>query len=511
MLKTLPEDRVSGLCDALGLDCARARHRAELCSQIFTRTFHLHGLTRTARPLLELAAILHDACAKGDGEPPDLSGFDGALERAFPELTATQRRIVFAALRGPRPEGRVVEPCGTPKDAVADEVALRMAAIIEIADGLSSSGAPETSVASAIDDGEAVELLVSGGGSVRRDVAAAAQRLGLWNLVMLRPIRTIAVFGGKRPPGEMAAWSQTVAGVARRLLQTQWEQFTARLYGLSYDEDIEYVHEMRVALRRLRAALRVFRRAVDGAASSLGDGLRQLANALGAVRDIDVLLVFLRDYSQAASDEHRPYLRELLGAERRRRRRRYRALEAFLASEPYAELRRTCSALLTARGAEGGLQSLGGEADEPLSAVAPRILLKGLRRVTRHTWRLDRSSPEEQHGLRILCKKLRYTAEFFSCVYPEGLGDVVKPMVEMQDSLGDVHDADLYKERILRYHARRRRPADVVAADQAAAALLAHLQCWREESLRRAMAAFKAFLKSKAPRKAIKAASVNGG
>jgi len=471
---------------------------AEVCDRIFEQTAHLHGLTRTVRPLLGLAAVLYDSYGpRGDERGPE--DLTQALKVSVPDLSPAQRRIVLGSLC---PNGPQEEAVGA-REAVAREVARRMAAILQIADGLDDARTCDATIAAALDDGQALELLVSGGQAVRDNVAAAAERLALWNSLMPRPIRTVVVYEGKTPPSPLLPENPTFADVARRVFQTQWEQFTSRAYGLRCGEDIEYVHEMRVALRRVRAALKVFRRAVNGALPAFRDEVRQLADALGAVRDADVFLVFLRRYAAGAPAEHLPYLRRFIRSEQRKRRRHYRALLDLFESERFADLRRRYDPILN-----GGLQSLAGEADEPLALHAPRILKQRLKQVARYRRRLDQFSPEEQHALRIQCKKLRYTAEFFSDVYAAGLKALIAPMTEMQDALGDVHDADVYRERVLRHHRRRRTGQGDAAEDAASAALLAHLQSWREESLSRAASTWRAFSKSKAPRKAVKAIPV---
>ena len=65
-------------------------------------------------------------------------------------------------------------------------------------------------------------------------------------------------------------------------------QFQANLPGVLASDNIEYVHQARVALRRLRAALRLYRK-VCVLPDELMDGLRALAAALGPARDWDVL------------------------------------------------------------------------------------------------------------------------------------------------------------------------------------------------------------------------------
>ncbi len=473
VLRPLTQEDLAHLCGALGVAAARALRIANAAESLWAETGHLHGLTKTAKPLLGLAAALR--CAPSAGTPP-LAG-----------LTRSQRRILGIA--------------GEAKDAVEAEIARRLGAIVGVADALTCSGTECATVAAALDDGEALELLVSGGGSVRRCVASATARLDAWNTVMPRPVRSVVVYAGSKPPTPLPPGA-SVADMARRVFRTQWESFASRLYGLSYGEDIEYVHELRVALRRLRAALRIFRRAVDGVAPVLRRELRRLADALGRVRDADVFLAFLGDYAAQAPAEHQGFLSGLARAERRKRSRHFRALVELLESPQFAAFQDRYAPILTGRA--DGLHALPGAGDERLARRAPRALLRHLRVVRKHGRRLPRATPEQQHALRIECKKLRYAAEFFADLYPRGLKDIIAPMVAMQDSLGEVHDADVYRERVIAYHARSRAAAGDSLAARALDSLVGFLARRRESALREALATWAAFDRSKAPRKALR-------
>jgi len=501
-------ERVIRVCEALGLDAERAGRLATVSGSLFDRTAHLHGLTKTARPLVEIAAVLRGAVLAGSQTADLGSGRLAALKAAAPELTVSQRRIVLeaAALGEPldavgtlRSNGRV--------EGILHEIACRSVAIAEAAIALTCSGTQDADVVAALDDGEAVELLVSGGAEVRDAAALAATMLPRWNAAMLRPIRAVAVYAGAKPPRNCLPPAPTAVDLARLILRTQWETFASRVYGLGYGEDIEYVHELRVALRRLRAALRVFRDALDGLVPALREELKRLADALGRVRDADVFLAFLRQYALGAPAEHGPYLRALIRSERRKRQSHFRALLTLFDSEQFAIFRDTYGPVLTGRASEGGLMALPGASEEPFAFRAPAVLLERLKAVRKHRRDLAASSPDEQHALRIQCKKLRYTAEFLADLYPDGLAAITRPMVAMQDALGDVHDADVYTERVIRYHARRRAVGDDPFAVEARDALLAFLRRRREDALAEAAATWRAFAKDKAPRKAAKATS----
>lgn len=443
MSKAVSTEDIAAVCAALGQDPARGQHLAAGAARLYAQGMHQHGLTRTARPLVELAAALRQ---KAPEAGLDAERIGRVLRQQAPWLSATQRAIVAEAVTHRPPPGPQAPP-GEPdaRQAALHEVARRIAAVVDAAQEGAETAVPAL------------------------------------------------------PPDASGA------DVARRVLRIQWEAFASRLYGLPYEEDIEYVHEMRVALRRLWAALRAFRRMLDGLVPELRRGVRCLADALGKVRDSDVLLAFLRDYAARAQAEHLPWLRGLLRAERRKRRRHFRALIAKLESEECAAFRTRCDAMLTGRAVAEGLSPASSAADEPLALRAPRMLLKELAALRKFKRNIRKLSPEQQHTLRIHCKRLRYTAEFLAGLYPSGLAKIIEPMIAMQDALGDVHDSDVYIERVERYDRRCRAGREVPGRAEAQAALLAFLAQRRERALEEAAAAWRKCARDKSLAKAAKA------
>jgi len=199
------------------------------------------------------------------------------------------------------------------------------------------------------------------------------------------------------------------------------------------------VHDMRVATRRLRAALAVFRGVVVLPKAAHRGRLRWLARRLGRVRDLDVRLALLEgQYLPQVAGEEAVRLAELvaeLGEERRRsqrrlqrglRRKRYRRLRTALA----AWARRPVYA--DGAGDEGAARFLTAAAD------------RAAQRVSGHeAMRETRPSAEALHGLRIAVKWLRYTLDFHgeTC----GLAyDAERALArDLQDCLGEIRDHDL--------------------------------------------------------------------
>ncbi|MFN3544390.1 MAG: CHAD domain-containing protein [Thiobacillus sp.] len=238
-------------------------------------------------------------------------------------------------------------------------------------------------------------------------------------------------------PGVLGAGAAVVAGgvaASRSAGRPQTEPDTI-------EEDIEYVHQARVALRRLRAALRQFRRVCVLPDDLLAD-LRALAAALGPARDWDVLVV----ETLAEIAPHHPdavvWQRGLAVLEARR-------------AEVWATMR---AAIAEARpgvwllAMQRWLQQHGwrvGAADTQrmaqlarLDTWACRALKQGHRRVVRGARRFAELQPLERHALRITIKRQRYATEFFQPLFSgRRQARYLEVLRAAQDSLGRANDA----------------------------------------------------------------------
>lgn len=211
-------------------------------------------------------------------------------------------------------------------------------------------------------------------------------------------------------------------------------------------QDEEPVHQMRVALRRLRSALRLFRRAAGGAELEAVDRrLRELTGLLAPAREWDVFLGTIgRDLVAALPDN--PGVARLLAAAEQRRRRVYAALGAHLAGPRFRGLGVEL-ALLAAR---RPWEREGGEAPARLAAPIRDFARHVLSRRQRPLLAAARGSKggdvadwpvDELHALRLDGKRMRYAVEFFAPLFP---GAVTRRMVRrlavLQEALGRLHD-----------------------------------------------------------------------
>ena len=210
--------------------------------------------------------------------------------------------------------------------------------------------------------------------------------------------------------------------------------------------DPEGVHQFRVALRRLRSALVVFKSVLpaDDAAWLEGEA-SELIDLLGPARDWDVFITETLAAVRAArpDDEALPALAAAAEVERRRA---YERGEALRAPDYTSFLLSFGRWIETA-----GWRSRDKRAvlDQPLARMAGRLLDKRHRRLLKRGRDFEGLSDKHLHRLRITLKKLRYAGEFFASQFPEGNPrPYIKALRRLQDDLGRLNDAAV-AERLL--------------------------------------------------------------
>jgi len=211
--------------------------------------------------------------------------------------------------------------------------------------------------------------------------------------------------------------------------------------GVMGSIDPESVHQMRIGMRRLASALRLFDKWMPLPKALRGE-LDWLAGGLGAARNADVLA----DSTLVRVAEACPTKAELLpllqtASTIARAKRRQAA--ALLGSVRYSRLILGLVAWL--RGS-GWRQSLDDSARKALAATlgkrVRKILAKQHQKLLESGKRLGDDSPEERHHLRIAAKTTRYATEFFRRLRPAGrVKRYIKLLAALQDALGLLNDA----------------------------------------------------------------------
>jgi CHAD domain-containing protein len=214
--------------------------------------------------------------------------------------------------------------------------------------------------------------------------------------------------------------------------------------GTRLGEDPEELHDMRVATRRLRAGMSLFENALPVRARHLRDELGWLGRELGAVRDLDVQLERITEWTKEVPPDDRSALD---GLARLLEKERGDARAQFLSSVESARYERLVSGLSTVF--RQGPSRRSAAARAPAAAVVPDLVSARQRAAAKAARRARRSGrPDDFHRLRIRCKRLRYALEFVSDIYPGATQKMVRRVTRLQDLLGLMQDAIVASTRL---------------------------------------------------------------
>jgi CHAD domain-containing protein len=260
-------------------------------------------------------------------------------------------------------------------------------------------------------------------------------------------------------PGQRA--DEAVAAVLHRML----EIVEANLPGTIADVDSEFLHDLRVAVRRTRSVQR--RLAAVFPPEPLAhfrDEFRWLQRASGPARDLDVYVLEFDGFAAAHRQRLEP-LRGLLAAHRRAAHRRMvRALRSARAARLLSEWRAFLDDLPAA-----AADSDRPDAARRVDAVAGAEIRSVHARMLRAGAAIgDASPPEPLHDLRKRGKELRYLLELFGGLYPGRVaGEMVRSLKSLQDALGRFQDRQVQAATL------RSLGDEVAALDGGADALMA--------------------------------------
>lgn len=210
------------------------------------------------------------------------------------------------------------------------------------------------------------------------------------------------------------------------------EHFQRNEKGLLTNGDSEFIHQARVALRRLRSAIKLFAPVLPPEfVAAYGQTWQTLAGALGDTRNWDVFLEETLPPIAEAFPENRDIKRLRKAAQRRARSAR-KSVVGLLAIKEYPRLLLEFTA---------AVYTLSDTLPIPIKDFAHQQINSHARKARRMARRHAELSPEDRHKMRIAFKKLRYTLEFFAPLLPQKrLRPYLAALSQLQDELGLIND-----------------------------------------------------------------------
>ena len=467
------------LLEYYGVNKSRAEKRSEYALMLFDGLFICHGLGQEERKLLGLAAFLkdignsisHKERARVSREILLTHSIKGlrlhetlmlAMVAELQDTHITEKSLI-STLKG----FRTKLPPGFQNKA------LMLAAIMPIADLFESLGirpgkirqledALEIEIIGSITEKAAIKFETKSklwkslsGSKLLFSQGAEEEKVRTEEESKTKEAEINKQVGEEKKPetkkcslsGEIAVKpTDSMALLACRIFSYQFSCMLSHEEETIKGEEIDELHDMRVAIRRMRAATKVFETYLDSEQLEPHlKGLRRILDSLGEVRDLDVFLEKTEKYLKNLPPEHEHDLDLLFVVIMEEREKARKNMLDYLDSEKYLTFKRDFLDALTSP--ETLVFPATNKKRDALPhrvrEVLPSILYARLADISAYSeWVEGPYLPVERlHRLRIAAKGMRYTFEFFESVLGEDTKALIKELKTFQDHLGNLHDA----------------------------------------------------------------------
>jgi CHAD domain-containing protein len=238
--------------------------------------------------------------------------------------------------------------------------------------------------------------------------------------------------------------TDSFAEAGRKILRFHFERMVKAETGTKAGKEIERLHEMRVATRRMRAAFQVFGQMyIKKKIKPLRAGLKETGQVLGSVRDLDVFIESLQQYQQTLPEGNQGSFQAALEVWAKKRRKAQKQMVVYLDSKKYAHFKQELKKFVETEGQ--GVKSLPEEMPSPyqLRHLAASLIYEAYEQVRAYETVLENAPMETLHQLRISFKRFRYLLEFLREILGEEAQIVLKEVKAMQDHLGKLQDAEV--------------------------------------------------------------------
>ena len=245
----------------------------------------------------------------------------------------------------------------------------------------------------------------------------------------------------------------TMAEAGRKALVADFIKMLQNEEGCRQGEDSNAVHDMRVGTRRMRSTLRLLSTYYKTKAIQPHlDSMKSVADALGGVRDLDVMMDEIKKFGEAAgenaSDGENAGMQPILEQLEKQRGKAQKALTKALDKREYREFVKDFTAFLNKPGK--GAMPVDADELQPFQVrhLLPELIYEHLGAVRAYDDIIETADEPTLHQLRIEFKRLRYAVAIFSEVLGSGIGEFIEELKVMQDHLGKLNDLHVAQEQM---------------------------------------------------------------
>lgn len=283
-----------------------------------------------------------------------------------------------------------------------------------------------------------------------------------------------------RPKFKLAPELDTCDAIAL-IAQKLWYNVRTNEEGIIRDWDIQFLHQYRVALRRMRALFSQMQKSLGKEESQyFKSQLAELAKSTNRLRDLDVYLKSESSYLELIPDSLHEGLERLFRDLSRERQQEHKKLSALLKSQEY----RSKISLLESHLALCP-KSPTKKGHKPVIQMAAREIIRRYNAISMDALEITETSSDEQvHEVRLGCKKLRYLLEFFAELFPKDqIRPLLKALKQLQDKLGVFNDLSVQREKLEAYLEHNKVASDTEAAVHALNGVLFNRQQQERSSI----------------------------
>ncbi|MGD9807622.1 MAG: CHAD domain-containing protein [Deferribacterales bacterium] len=207
--------------------------------------------------------------------------------------------------------------------------------------------------------------------------------------------------------------------------------------GIINDVDIEFLHDFRVSVRRMRSAMSIVRGVFDKAVEKeFRARFRVLGSLTGLARDMDVYMERLDDYERMLPQWLKGGMSELAAHFTKTREAEYKKLGDYLSGGEFKKLAKDWRKVIKSK------KTATEKGKRPVLPVAKKAIWQAFEEIEKQAEGMNTEThSDEVHQIRISFKKIRYLLEFYSSLFDkEKTAPMLKDMKVLQDSLGDHND-----------------------------------------------------------------------
>ncbi|PPQ44382.1 CHAD domain-containing protein [Rhodopseudomonas palustris] len=281
---------------------------------------------------------------------------------------------------------------------------------------------------------------------------------------MRRVLKKRTAKPGTGPAHDIVLSQNAGSAEAFRAIATELLRLTAAQQPKVRRRDPTGVHQMRIALRRMRAAISVFGELIEGRDTQrLKRELKWLAGRLAPARDLHLLEVKIKSTQLGTGS---PAFLKRLGSDRG---------AAFASASATVELQRFRKLMSDLqRWIDAGEWTRGANGAERPSAAefGQQVLARRARKLNKRLEKLEQLDDEERHQVRIAAKKLNYAIGFFESLFDGRTGKRLerfrKHLKKLLDALGALNDVAVHRKLAGKFSRRATAKLDPDAARQLA-------------------------------------------